>query len=278
LEIIRRVIKKCLTSVTIMVIPHSKIKPLRLNISIVGLVACFGLAAIGAGYVINVGVTTVEYYGMRKKLANLTSQFGELKVVMHSLKKADDEFSRILSFKSKKGILENADLSNAGSLNIDLLKKQVAETIQSVSEIRKYIDEERNVYLATPVGWPLKGQVSSPFGIREHPISGRSTLHTGIDIRAPIGTPVKATADGIVSFSSWHNDSGYIVVLEHGHGFSTAYAHNKENQVKVGQRVKRGTVIGLSGSTGGTTGPHVHYEVWKNGTHVNPLPFIKDKS
>ena len=270
--------KKCFTCVTIMVVPHSKLKPLKINVSMIGLVSCLLLSIVGAGYIVSVGVNTIEYYGMRRKLSYLSKQFGELKVVMHSLKKADEEFSKLLSLKSKKTILEEADVANTGSLNIELLKKQVYESIQSVSEIRKYIEEQKNVYHATPTGWPLKGPINSVFGFREHPISGKMTTHSGIDIGAPVGTSIKATADGIVSFSSWHNDSGYIVVLEHGQDFTTVYAHNKDNLVKVGQKVKRGEVIGISGSTGATTGPHLHYEVWKNRKPINPTSFLKDIS
>jgi murein DD-endopeptidase MepM/ murein hydrolase activator NlpD len=100
--------------------------------------------------------------------------------------------------------------------------------------------------------------------------------HTGIDIRTSIGSAVQATATGIVSFSGWTNGSGYIVVLEHGHGFSTAYAHNKENIVSVGQKVKKGEKIALSGSSGVSTGPHVHYEVWKDEQQINPISYLKE--
>jgi murein DD-endopeptidase MepM/ murein hydrolase activator NlpD len=262
-----------------MVIPHSKLKPFRMRVSALGLTSCLVLSIIGAGYVLSVGVKTAEYYGMRKKLFYFSSQFLEMKVLMSSLQKTESEFANLLSFKSKKKVLEKADVSsNLGSLDIDLLKSQIDETIQTVAEIREYIKAEKSLYLATPDGWPVKGNVSSPFGTRVHPITGASTFHSGVDISTPMGTMVKATADGIVSFSNWHNDSGYIVVLEHGHGFRTIYAHNKLNYVKVGQRVKRGEVISLSGSTGSSTGPHVHYEVWKNGTHLNPLTFLKSLS
>jgi murein DD-endopeptidase MepM/ murein hydrolase activator NlpD len=270
--------RKSFTSVTIMVVPHSKLKPLKIKISLIGLLSCLLFSIIGAGYIVSIGVNTIEYYGMRSKLSYLSSQFSELKIVMSSLKKADAEFSKLLSLKSKKTILEESDIENTGSLNIELLKKQVSETIQSVSEIRKYIEEQKNIYYATPTGWPLKGTINSGFGLREHPISEKEMFHSGIDIGASIGTPIKATAGGIVSFSSWHNDSGYIVVLEHGHGFTTVYAHNRDNRVKVGQKVKRGEVIGISGSTGATTGPHLHYEVWKNGKPINPASFLKDIS
>jgi murein DD-endopeptidase MepM/ murein hydrolase activator NlpD len=272
-------LKQSLTSITIMVIPHSKQKPFRMRVSALGLISCLVLSIIGAGYVLSVGVKTAEYYGMRNKLFYFSSQFLEMKVLMSSLQKTESEFAKLLSFKSKKKVLEKVDVSsNLGALDIDLLKQQIDETIQSVAEIREYIKTEKSLYLATPDGWPVKGNVSSPFGTRVHPITGASTFHSGVDISTPMGTMIKATADGIVSFSNWHNDSGYIVVLEHGHGFRTIYAHNKLNYVKVGQRVKRGEVISLSGSTGSSTGPHVHYEVWKNGAHVNPLTYLKSLS
>jgi len=148
----------------------------------------------------------------------------------------------------------------------------------SVAEIKRYIKEERNIYFATPIGWPVPGALSSGFGRRTDPQTGEPAFHSGLDIRAPSGTPVKATADGIVSVSGWVSGDGNIVAIEHGHDFSTAYAHNVQNLVKVGQRVKRGDTIALSGATGRTTGPHVHYEVWKRGTPTDPIPFLKERS
>lgn len=270
--------KKGFTSVTIMVVPHSKSKPVKVKVSITALLSCFLLAVIGAGYVISVGVKTVEYNGMRRKLSYFSSQFSDLKILLSSLKQTDKDLARLVSYKSKKAILEEVNEPNSGALNIELLKKQVDETIRSVGEIRQYIEEQRDLYRATPTGWPLTGPINSGFGSREHPISGNQLFHTGIDIGASIGTPVKATADGIVSFSNWHNDSGYIITLEHGHGFTSVYAHNKVNYVRLGQKVKRGEVIAISGSTGATTGPHLHYEVWKNGRPVNPATFLKEAS
>jgi murein DD-endopeptidase MepM/ murein hydrolase activator NlpD len=268
---------KGFTTVTIMVIPHSKQKPIRVRVSAIGLFSCLLLSVIGATYVLSVGVKTAEYYGMRRKLTAFSSQATEMKVAMSSLRKAESDVVKLLSLKSKKKILEESDTaSDLGSINIELLKRQVDETIQSVAEIREYIKEERSTYRATPTGWPVHGEVTSPFGTRVHPISGVSAFHSGIDIRTPPGTPVKATADGMVSYSSWGEGTGNVVVLEHGRGLTTVYAHNTRNSVKVGQRVKKGQAIAISGSTGSSTGPHVHYEVWKNKVHVNPAPFLKD--
>jgi murein DD-endopeptidase MepM/ murein hydrolase activator NlpD len=99
-----------------------------------------------------------------------------------------------------------------------------------------------------------------------------------VDISASPGTAIWATADGVVSHSGWTQYSGYLVAIEHGCGFSTIYAHNKKNAVKVGQRVKRGDIIGYVGSSGKSTGPHVHYEVWEKGKSVNPHKFLQGRS
>ena len=277
---LRAYLKRSFTSVTIMVIPHARQKPLRLRVSALGLFCCICLTFVGAAYVVSEGVRTAEYYGMKKKLSYFSSQLMEVKSAMLTLRKTESEFSKLVSLNSKKKILEQADTSSdMGSIiDVDLLKKQVRETIESVAEIREYVKEEKSAYESTPTGWPVRGQISSPFGPRIHPITGEEAFHSGVDIRANPGTPVKATADGIVSFANWRDDTGYCVVLEHGHGYTTVYAHNRSLKVKVGQRVHRGEEISLSGSTGSSTGPHVHYEVWKEGRHVNPAPYLKDLS
>jgi murein DD-endopeptidase MepM/ murein hydrolase activator NlpD len=144
-----------------------------------------------------------------------------------------------------------------------------------VGEIKDYLSEQRDLYMATPKGWPTVGWLSSSYGYRTHPIKGTRDFHTGVDISASPGSEIKATADGIVSFSGWSGANGRLVAIEHGHGFRTFYAHNKKIAVKVGDVVQRGDVIAYVGSTGSSTGPHVHYEVWKSGKSVNPKTYLK---
>jgi murein DD-endopeptidase MepM/ murein hydrolase activator NlpD len=261
-----------------MVVPHSKSKPVGLKVPFLALVVLVVLWGFGTVYVVSIGVKTAEYYRMSNKLSYLTGQFGEVRSTLTSLKKAEVEFKRLLGGKSKKKILEDSASEDSGSLDMELLKKQATEAMSSVREIRQYIEKERSIYRATPMGWPVHGGISSPFGLRPHPHTGIPSFHSGIDIRTPHGTPVKATADGIISVSGWVGGNGNIVVIEHGKGFTSAYAHNTKNLVKVGQKVKRGDTIALSGSTGMSTGPHVHYEVWKGGVHVNPIHYLKEKS
>lgn len=121
---------------------------------------------------------------------------------------------------------------------------------------------------------PVQGHVSSPFGMRTHPITGQRKLHTGMDIAAPSGTPVKAPADGRVSFAGYNSVNGNYVVIKHGEGRSTLYAHLASSSVHAGEQVEAGDVIGKVGSTGMSTGPHLHFEVQENGRPVNPATYL----
>jgi len=184
----------------------------------------------------------------------------------------------LFSLGSKEKVLENVDTKDSGSIDIENLKQQIKNTVETVVEIKDYLRVQRDIYISTPKGFPVNGSVSSFFGKRESPTNGMKEFHSGLDISTTPGNPVRATADGIVSFSGWNGGSGNLVVLEHGHGFSTFYAHNKMNTVKVGQKVRRGDIISYAGSTGNSTGPHVHYEIWKEGKPVNPVEYTKGRS
>ena len=131
---------------------------------------------------------------------------------------------------------------------------------------------------STPSIWPVKGYITSPYGRRLDPFHGKGVFHTGMDISAPYGSPVWATADGFVSMAGWDAGLGNCVRILHGrNGFSTAYGHLKEYLVRPGQPVQRGELIGFVGSTGRTTGAHVHYEVRSKGLTVNPYRYLKSK-
>jgi murein DD-endopeptidase MepM/ murein hydrolase activator NlpD len=157
---------------------------------------------------------------------------------------------------------------------MEQVKKEIQKTMESVANIKDYLSEQRDIYMATPRGWPVSGYISSPFGYRIHPQKGTREMHTGLDIAAEPGSPVKVTADGIVSFAGWSGGSGNLVVIEHGFGYSTCYAHNKKILVQVGEKVNRGEIISYVGSTGNSTGPHSHYEVWIDGKPVNPKTYL----
>lgn len=125
-----------------------------------------------------------------------------------------------------------------------------------------------------PSLWPVTGLLRSSFGGRSDPFSGEGTFHTGIDLAAPAGTPVHATADGVVASAGWSGAYGKLVILNHGNGLDTYYAHLSQFLIVPGQEVRRGEVIALSGGTGRATGPHMHYEVRLRGTPINPYKYL----
>jgi len=123
---------------------------------------------------------------------------------------------------------------------------------------------------------PVSGPVSSLFGARTHPIYKVRMFHTGVDFSAPKGSHVEATGDGTVAWSGYERGYGQKVVINHGYGFSTLYAHLSKSLVRMGQRVRRGEVIGLVGNTGISTGPHLHYEVMRRQQRVDPAAYFFD--
>lgn len=130
---------------------------------------------------------------------------------------------------------------------------------------------------ATPFGWPLKdggeGYISSGFGFRKDPMTGERVFHEGLDIGTWYGTPVTATADGTVVFAGWQADYGRLIIVDHGYGYQTRYGHNSKIAVKPGDTIKRGTIIGYTGNSGRSTGPHLHYEVRVNGIPRDPVEY-----
>ncbi len=139
------------------------------------------------------------------------------------------------------------------------------------------LDQLEQGTVAIPSTEPVRGtNFTSGFGVRSDPFRGRAAMHAGIDLAGPVGTPIYATADAVVGRSEW-NSGGYgnLVELEHGHGIQTRYGHLSKSLVVAGQKVKRGDMIGMMGSTGRSTGSHLHYEVRIDGKAVNPVPFLQ---
>ena len=128
---------------------------------------------------------------------------------------------------------------------------------------------------AMRLGWPVveEARVTSAFGWRWHPMLGRQQLHTGVDLAVPLGTPVRASAAGVVTRASEDAVNGRLVIIDHGRGVTTAYCHNQKLEARVGQTVEMGQIVAFSGSTGRSSGPHLHYQVELSGTPVDPFRF-----
>ena len=271
---LRLILKRILTPVTILLVPHSRTRPVSIRVPVLAIASSVCLFLLGASVVVAMSVRAVEHQRMKERLSYISSQFLEMKDTMVSLRKSERDFRKLFGVKSKTAVLESADPADTGSLDMETLREQIEASMRSVTAIRTYIAEQKDLYQSTPAGWPVSGNLTSLYGNRLHPVHEEPRFHTGVDISVPPGTKVGATANGIVSFSGWTENSGIVVVVEHGRGFSTAYAHNQKSLVAVGQRVLRGDPVALSGSTGISTGPHVHYEVWKNGRHTDPAGYL----
>lgn len=146
-----------------------------------------------------------------------------------------------------------------------------------IVRVHNWLAKGERILKATPAIYPVRGRISSRFGPRIHPKTQEKKNHLGIDIVARLGAPVAATADGRVVFSGSRKGYGKVIVLDHGFGFQTIYAHNSLLSVRSGFQVKRGQIIARVGATGHTTGPHLHYEVRKNGEPLDPRPFLQPR-
>lgn len=270
--------RKALTPITIMVIPHEDLKSLNLKVPFIGILLFLFVLTLGAVQTYRLFVNGLKYPFLVHRVDFYTQKFSEWNSTITALKETERDFRRIFSFKSKDKVLETIETSYSGDIDMQNLMGEIQKTVERVDEIKDYLRIQKDLYMATPKGYPVEGNISSAYGKRDNPISGERTFHSGVDISASPGMPVRATADGVVSYSGWTQSSGNVVIVEHGCGFSTAYAHNRSNVVKVGQRVKRGETVGYIGSSGKSTGPHVHYEVWEKGKRINPSKFLQGRS
>jgi len=175
--------------------------------------------------------------------------------------------------------MEDNELAYAVAAVLDNLDNRMAVQKKSYEEIEQMIKNKEKLLAATPAIQPVSNKdlsrIASGFGYRIDPVYKTVKMHAGLDFAAPQGTPIYATADGVVKLAgNTGNGYGNYVVINHGYGYETLYGHQYRIKVKPGERVKRGEHIGWVGSTGKSTGPHVHYEVHKNGQHIDPIYFF----
>jgi murein DD-endopeptidase MepM/ murein hydrolase activator NlpD len=221
------------------------------------------------------------------QLSQLAKNTAELQDEMDKLNQLDAEVRRLLNQEelpgaSRAGVIRPGSPYNGEGgprvkptpteLNRLVEELQISAKVraESLANLKESLLERNARVAATPSIWPANGTVTSRYGYRW----GGSDWHPGIDIAAETGTPVVATADGVVIESGWNGGYGRQVVVDHGYGITTSYGHNSELLVSVGQRVKKGDAVAYMGSTGFSTGPHVHYEVKINGSTVNPASFL----
>jgi murein DD-endopeptidase MepM/ murein hydrolase activator NlpD len=231
----------------------------------------------------------------KEQLAALSVEIETVGKSLEELKRMDDKLRTMVNLESRDdrpqflGIGGSEPLLNGPSPQSERAQRQWIRTMhQSISGMKDEISLQKNEKLelsnlletqkfllsSTPSIWPTRGWVSSPFGGRTSPFTEEKEFHSGLDISTKIHSPIVSPADGVVVEAGLDSGYGRILYISHGNGFKTKYAHLDKSLVKVGQRVKRGQEIATVGTSGRTTGPHLHYEVHLNGLPVNPTRYI----
>ncbi|HEM56356.1 MAG TPA: hypothetical protein ENO30_06325 [Thermodesulfobium narugense] len=305
--------KKLNDEITFMIVPHSGHTPFSFKIRWGVLVFFLSVLFFGALFVISTFILALsvnsrlsDYQILKFQNARQSEEIRQLKVESEALKKdikrlsdeekelrknlgisePSDQNSKVKSDQSSsiEGIKQNnsIELSLLFSSSVDprfinikndlsIIRTQLSYRERSFNQVAQIAKRKINEYASFPTGFPADGVITSYFGYR--PAFG--DFHPGIDVAAGYGSPIYATGDGVVVFAGWYlSGYGLTVIIDHGNGYETLYAHDSSFAVKVGQRVKKNQVIAYIGLTGFTTGPHVHYEVHHYGRVINPMSVI----
>ncbi|MEO0093250.1 MAG: peptidoglycan DD-metalloendopeptidase family protein [candidate division WOR-3 bacterium] len=235
-------------------------------------------------------ILTKENSTLRRKLGYIENEVARLKERLLALAEFDTKLRLASAIELVPQDVRAMGIGGIASVNLtnenaDLLQieKTLAELNRQVqfqevsfAEIEKHLKQQETVLNHTPSIWPVCGWVSSGYGYRRDPFTGRKVMHNGIDIVAPPGTPIVATADGRVCFAGIRPGYGKVIEIDHGYGYITFYGHCQSIRKGYGEKVTRGEVIATVGRSGKTTGYHLHYGVKVSGTWVNPLNYILD--
>ena len=289
---------------TFIVIPHAstrlhkwKLPVLSLYfLALIGIVSFFVAVGLGFSYA-KMAFKAADYDKLQTENTDLKIQKQNLEV---ATRKLGEKISNLESTSQKiQTLIENDSATKSGKLNgpavggskvdyttaellrssnlqerVDLLKDRTADMESHLSLLEQVAQQRANVLLHTPSIWPIKGAITSHYGNRADPFNGEAELHLGLDISALYNAQIHAPAEGVVIYSERKAAYGNLLIIDHGNGLTTRYGHLSRSLVTIGQRVKRGDVIALVGTTGRSTAPHLHYEVRKNDRPVNPRTYL----
>jgi murein DD-endopeptidase MepM/ murein hydrolase activator NlpD len=244
------------------------------------LVGCLTMFVFLSSY-LRMSWKVAHYNSLRTEVDALRAKYQELENVNHQ---KNEQLATLETFASEVSVAyglkrkpeTSADIASGVQL-APTFRESLSEYnfLQSASLSKLYRNYPKQWQLhIRPSLWPVEGRLMSPFGVRTDPFSGEGAIHTGVDLAAPMGTPVQAAADGIIVQTDWSSGYGRLIIVDHGNGVQTYYGHLSRFDVVPGQEVRRGDIIGRSGASGRVTSPHLHYEVRMGGTPVNPYPFL----
>lgn len=297
--------------VTVLVIPHTELPMMRGRFSmgfILFLLVMWSGITVWAGFLagrhVDYWITKADNLVIKTKMSYMADEMHKSREMLDMAHATDKQMRILLGMGSRDKIL-NKNEALGGPTSVDRLRiaqggvslgsyfqqKAIREQsrgirgeserrLASFQEIAWYITNQRSSLLSTPSIWPTVGRITSSFGYRFSPVRVRNgrhaqQFHEGVDIANSPDTPIVATADGVVRYSGWSSGYGMMVLVDHGLSFSTAYGHTSKVTVKVGDRVERGQLIAYMGTTGRSTGHHLHYEVWRHGKPTNPMKYLR---
>lgn len=273
---------------TFMIVPHdARGRPISLKIPVswvyaTASVLLFSFLLVGSSIIYSTFLSRrlVHYANTLSKnreqlevISSFSDKTDKVAKAIQELAQKDNELRKLLGLKGwqSKIRLSVDKRSKKVSHELELADIKLAERRKSLEELKQWVNVVRSRFASTPSTWPIYGRLVSWFGYRSYPWRG---FHAGIDIQAYRGAPVRATAAGMVSYIGWHRGYGKTVEISHGYGVSTLYAHCSRYAVRVGQKVRKGQVVCYVGTTGWTTGPHLHYEVRRWDRPLNPVAYL----
>jgi murein DD-endopeptidase MepM/ murein hydrolase activator NlpD len=256
------------------------------------------LGTVGVAILVLLGVAG-SYARMAWKVANYNSLQHEAQVLrerydnlQRKVKQTNEQLASLQLLADEVTTAYGVKKQLAGSVDLvgeapggDSLIPTIGETLAEYSYLRttNLARRQSNIFTRGNVNvlpgiWPVNGRLMGGYGVRSDPFSGEGAMHTGVDISAPTGTPVHAAADGIVLHAGWNGGYGRCVIIDHGNNYQTWYAHLSRMDVIEGEEIRQGEVLGAVGTTGRSTGSHLHYEVRIGSTPVNPYRFLARSS
>jgi murein DD-endopeptidase MepM/ murein hydrolase activator NlpD len=287
---------------TLIVVPHAKARFRKFQVSVRltrwVIWALCGLAAVLAGILTHYTWITVEVADLRHLRAENLALATKARAYEQNASQLQAKVLALQNIVTKLGMmagmeqsLPDAGVGGVGGLSsvettvpsLDIasslrsLDAKVGTLAEKSSRLETIFQSQRQMLASTPSVWPVRGYLSATFGNRIDPFTGQPDFHPGLDISTPRGTKILAPADGVVVFCGQKNGYGNAMVIDHGYGVVTRYGHLDGFEARPGQRVRRGDVIGFVGSTGRSTAPHLHYEVWVNDQARNPIQYILDE-
>ncbi len=284
---------------TVMLIPHSEKKIFNFHISrftILFFILLFMVVVLTSSYALikNANILSekqrlvsdykdvrshlIKFEMMTNEVASLVDEMKPYIEYVYELSKGDNDVDKIWEYANDESAPDDTeklkDILPEEIFTLKDLQRELVCTTRTVTTIKNFIDVRSKVINDIPSIIPNRGHISSLFGWRRSPFGFGRDFHTGIDIAAAPGTPIRATAPGVVAAAGWGGGYGFRVIMKHKYGFKTIYGHCKKLACKTGDKVKKGEVIAYVGQTGSATGNHCHYEIRLGNAPVNPYPYM----